>query len=746
MRVAGLKDFATLADWEETMRRLAAHDFDANCGDGPLLFLMPNCIGMPDHCHGIFGSLEEAGKRTVGFQDFYNALHDVSSFLAESAIVGRYAALSRLSRAETKTVLAFVGDTVDWKWEYFGTFCWRVLPVLKILVRTFSASRICQGLGADGSVSAGVVEVQAKVIKKCGRALETHLLVEKTIIAGTIARATDREGTWCEGCPCHQFILENKSIPYKQRLAQYRKASSECANKGLRGTELALGQAKEIPNRIRNATSNSVREVYSNASLKNRQQLMAFEQDFKQNTTIALDNFLKMWDDLPYTLFQFWGHQMGLVEEAQLKQAGLQLIELYQGLVRSGTARKLHRRARKLLDVTGPYAALFYIWCREARATLRDFPPLYLFFRGISRVPVVCRRIEASHAEYKGLDKRMTAATFAFKAAGMRRKDIERQLDRDEDFIRFLRNRWRYTLWLHRAAKCIDPHVATRTKKEILKIWYQSNIETQFSCKSEDIKRLEDWSKLTKHCFAAALANMSNTEHMVSRFVKHTFSDPNAAWSMPRSLMTNSYVRFTTSPLELFIDLIGMAGTVRKPVEFTDHVFFIVGEAFPERKHVIRAPYVELNAAEVYIFCDCGVSFAEHMRPSVMKCSAKFDSATCCSLDTRIFARPNILAQLWKWELCGAIAQPILPLSIKDELRTLDLGGVPAIEAGTDDLSNLPDETMIADMPYDSGCRLVLFDGAVATAVHAMPSTASGQPSTASGGILDVSRTKNEKQ
>ena len=129
-----------------------------------------------------------------------------------------------------------------------------------------------------------------------------------------------------------------------------------------------------------------------------------------------------------------------------------------------------------------------------------------------------------------------------------------------------------------------------------------------------------------------------------------------------------------------------------------------------------------------------------------MKCSAKFDSATCCSLDTRIFARPNILAQLWKWELCGAIAQPILPLSIKDELRTLDLGGVPAIEAGTDDLSNLPDETMIADMPFDSGCRLVLFDGAVATTVHAMPSTASGQPSTASGGILDVSRTKNEKQ
>ena len=117
--------------------------------------------------------------------------------------------------------------------------------MLKILVRKFSASRICKGLKEDGSVSVGVVEVQAKIIMKCGRALEQHLLVEKTVIAGTIARVTDREGSWCEGCLCHQFMLENESIPYKQRVAQYRHASSQCANKGLRGAELALGRAKD---------------------------------------------------------------------------------------------------------------------------------------------------------------------------------------------------------------------------------------------------------------------------------------------------------------------------------------------------------------------------------------------------------------------------------------------------------------------------------------------------------------------
>ena len=125
---------------------MAAHDFDANSGDGPFLFLMPNCIGMPDHCHGLFGSLEDAGKRTVGFQDFYDALHDVSSFVTDSAIVRRYAALSGLPKAETKTVLAFVGDPADWKWEYFGSFCWRILPILKIMVRIFSASRISNTL------------------------------------------------------------------------------------------------------------------------------------------------------------------------------------------------------------------------------------------------------------------------------------------------------------------------------------------------------------------------------------------------------------------------------------------------------------------------------------------------------------------------------------------------------------------------------------------------------------------------
>ena len=140
---------------------------------------------------------------------------------------------------------------------------------------------------------------------------------------------------------------------------------------------------------------------------------------------------------------------------------------------------------------------------------------------------------------------------------------------------------------------------------------------------------------------------------MVSRFVKH-FSDPVAAWSMPRGFMNVSYCRFSTPSVDLFIDLIAKVGSVQEPKDFTDHVFFIVVEAFPERKHVIRAPYLKLNVAEVFIVCGLDVSmqdgFAEEIRPRATNYSAKFHAGAWCSLDTRMFAQPGIPAQLWRRE------------------------------------------------------------------------------------------------
>ena len=49
---------------------------------------------------------------------------------------------------------------------------------------------------------------------------------------------------------------------------------------------------------------------------------------------------------------------------------------------------------------------------------------LYVELRAYSLSPVVCRRIESAHSEWKNVAKKVTTGRFAWRAAAMRRNDI----------------------------------------------------------------------------------------------------------------------------------------------------------------------------------------------------------------------------------------------------------------------------------------------------------------------------------
>ena len=89
----------------------------------------------------------------------------------------------------------------------------------------------------------------------------------------------------------------------------------------------------------------------------------------------------------------------------------------------------------------------------EGNRGIECYPLLALELRGYALIPVVCRRVESAHAEWKGITKKVTAARFPFKAASMRRADIENQLDKNDSFMQFLVDNWRKRSVLQNALK-----------------------------------------------------------------------------------------------------------------------------------------------------------------------------------------------------------------------------------------------------------------------------------------------------
>ena len=704
---SGVSETGDLAEWNMLMASLAAGECSAQAGIGKYLFLFPAMIGMPDHSHLIFGALERAAQRVPGWSQFHSAVHALSTFLAHKAIMMRYVALCVTRRAWKVMLLAYVGKPTDWKWEHFATFCWRLLPLLPILAATLDDKRVCDGVATDSGINVGMVKINALVIREAAAALRLPALQEKVFACAMVGGRCDREGNWCEGCPCHQFLLDDASVPWRERVRRYRLASDQCWRKGLRSSEMSLRKHKEIPERIRAVVEHpKTTSMLVKLPIDLRELALAFLVPLANELAAELENAFEFWTILHFMLLGAYGHADGIATEAEAKLRMCDCMMIYDDNVRLGKGNKLHRVAHLILCHGSVLRAQAQTW-HSTDAPLEAFPQLHKVLRGYSLIPIVCRRIEAAHAEFQHIAKRMSHGSFALKAARMRRHDVESRLSHDDKFWQFLYRTWRSRDWLSKALSCLTD-VRGMSKNDMLGVWYQCSLQTQFKDRRAEKTRAEQWHALAPDACTQARADETEAEQFIGRFAKSFLEIANRMWSVPRALLEGERAPLHSNMLVIYADMAALVTDAAAIVPFDcdASVFFMVTEANPERRHRVRALYESTSSLVVSIIeysCVRREGCRHFFKPSpIQHLNGR--------LDLRLLARPAHIAQLRSWEPGTFSGSLMLPGPAREALCSLD-------DTLRQDAVPLADDIMVID---DEAPALALLDAPVLEGIGAL--------------------------
>eukprot|EP00959_Pyramimonas_sp_CCMP1952_P034024 713455-Pyramimonas_sp.AAC.1 len=176
-----------------------------------------------------------------------------------------------------RTILsARVGDLTDWKWEYTAAFLYDIREPLMILQRRFDPNKVMSGAATDPNTS----NIDPNLMKELADLLKDQELRPKCEVLRCVAWACNREATKLEGCRCHEHILSGPG-KWRDRVRQYRLASSRCVWKGRRGLEMSMGRLDAILNNIQSAGDDGLRTAYADVSHDIRRQMQSMEHELK---------------------------------------------------------------------------------------------------------------------------------------------------------------------------------------------------------------------------------------------------------------------------------------------------------------------------------------------------------------------------------------------------------------------------------------------------------------------------------
>ena len=145
-----------------------------------------------------------------------------------------------MSIIEQSLIEDHISAHADWKWEYVHQFLTSVIPVVQVLVRTFDLKKMLKGC-SDTTKLAN--EIDSKQLKALDVTLKKPNLLPCMEVLRCVSLKTDMEATKCEGCKCHQYILEDRTLKFSERLRLYRVESAGCYRKGKNAAYLAAGGA-----------------------------------------------------------------------------------------------------------------------------------------------------------------------------------------------------------------------------------------------------------------------------------------------------------------------------------------------------------------------------------------------------------------------------------------------------------------------------------------------------------------------
>lgn len=335
--VAGVvTDAFDMQEWTSLMQQLREGMAVPGVGAAASAFLFPQALSMADHCHMVFGALQEGTERCSTWSTLESELRAVSAFLREANLRMRFLALCVPNPLDRATLNSRVGKVVGWKWEYLHRFLAQLSPLLPVLERTFVLDKVL-GLVKPPD-SANISEVTTVVVKKVGAALARPGFRLQVEMLRSITEVMDRIGTWTEGCACHQawFSGAGDDSSARNRVRDFQRASESCPWKGCRGVEMSLGHLDMMIDRIELARSDAYEEQLARANEADRAAALLFEATLKENLIQALSSKLGFWNKLPYRLLACFGHAAGVCDLACAAQAAATCIEEYEASMLCG--------------------------------------------------------------------------------------------------------------------------------------------------------------------------------------------------------------------------------------------------------------------------------------------------------------------------------------------------------------------------------------------------------------------------
>jgi hypothetical protein len=279
-------------------------------------------------------------------------------------------------------------------------------------------------------------------------------------------------------------------------------------------------------------------QAFAAADPAERSRGRLFEQSIKSCLVQLLAGRLNLWDHLPFKLVGCLGHSLGVATLDVTRACARECVAEYEEALVAGKAGKVHRVAHFILGRGSGHRAQLEAFA-AGQGELTAFPALYIELRAYALVPIVCRRIESAHSEFKGVTKKLTSARFAWMAAAMRRGDVIKELDGGPAFLQFLCNSWRQRDVLRKSLRCVFSHdvkiLRELSVSGLYGLWYQSNTETQFRSLLEQERRLVPFNCFVKPCLKPFADKLSTAMDILCRFLKSKFDMLKGyIWSMPQ--------------------------------------------------------------------------------------------------------------------------------------------------------------------------------------------------------------------
>lgn len=428
-----------LGSFHTDLEKVRRGDILPNAPGSSGLWFLPNCVEVPDALHMLFGSFEEVVTAAEEFKPLEKAYTTIASFMADPDLrkrlmnTPRFRALSEGDKAPVRNWQC--GRQFTWKWQYLGRFLFALVAALPILMKEYSADELSGESGAVGRIKATIMTEME------GALLTTHLFGLSLLLLAW-SRTLDHEATWYEGCACHQSLLHAPGKSYRQRLLDYRRASSSCCMKGLRIVEMVSGHTDRMLSNLSNVSTPALRRHLDMVGDHERHAILRFSDRLRQRLQVVISMKFRFTKELPYTLFAGAGHLpgIGVLQKSEARRLIREALAERDRLIAAGVGASLHRVAHRLcMGERNPHAVALEAFASGADDDLQ--PETAVVLRDYGLALVHTRRTEAQHAHIKVAQKKKTWMLPSLLNSALKSIELRASL-KTADFWAFCLDNW----------------------------------------------------------------------------------------------------------------------------------------------------------------------------------------------------------------------------------------------------------------------------------------------------------------